>query len=63
MVTACVWRGVEVVGVGDVACLFPVWAFVWGNVDPHGCSLCTCESDCSAILVEVGATSLFECLG
>jgi hypothetical protein len=30
---------VEVVGVGDVASLFPAWAFVWGDVDPHGSSL------------------------
>ena len=33
------WREVEVVGVGDVASLFPAWAFVWGDVDPHGSSL------------------------
>ena len=30
------WRQVEVVGVGDVASLFPARAFVWGDVDPHG---------------------------
>jgi len=34
LVKACVWREVEVVGVGDVASLFPAWAFVWGDVDP-----------------------------
>ena len=39
MVKACVWREVEVVGVGDVASLFPAWAFVWVDVDPHGGSL------------------------
>ena len=36
LVEACVWREVEVVGVGDVASLFPARAFVWGDVDPHG---------------------------
>jgi hypothetical protein len=44
-VEACVWREVEVVGVGDVASLFPAWAFVWGDVDPHGGSLGAGEPD------------------
>jgi len=39
LVKVCVWREVEVVGVGDVASLFPARAFVWGDVDPHGSSL------------------------
>ena len=50
--------------VGDEVRVVFAGALVLGDVDPHGCSLCACESDCSAIVVEVGATSLFElCLG
>ena len=45
------WREVEVVGVGDVASLFPAWAFVWGNVDPHGGGLGAGEPDGSAVVV------------
>ena len=63
VVKACVWRGVEVVGVGDVACLFPVWAFVWGNVDPHGGGLGAGEPDGGTVVVEVRASALFESLG
>ena len=29
-----VWR--DVVNVGDVVRGFSEWAFVWGDVDPHG---------------------------
>ena len=57
------WWKVKVGEVGDEKSVVFVGALVWGDVDNHGCSLCACESDCSAILVEVGATSLFECLG
>ena len=64
VVKACVWREVEVVGVGDVASLFPAWAFVWGNVDPHGGGLGAGEPDgCTVVVVEVRATALFEGLG
>jgi hypothetical protein len=31
-----VWRDVEEVNVGDVVRGFFEWAFVWGDVDPHG---------------------------
>ena len=51
-----VWRDVEVVVVGDVVRRLFARALVWGDVDPHGCSVCAWESDCSAIVVEVGAT-------
>ena len=63
VVKACVWRGVEVVGVGDVASLFPAWAFVWGNVDPHGGGLGAGEPDGGAVVVEVRAPALLVCLG
>ena len=57
------WWKVKVGEVGDEVRVVFAGALVWGDVDPHGCSLCAWESDCSAIVVEVGATSLFECLG
>ena len=63
MVKACVWREVEVVGVGDVASLFPAWAFVWGDVDPHGGSLGAGEPDGGAVVVEIRAPALLVCLG
>ena len=59
----CVWWKVKVGEVGDEVRVVFAGALVWGDVDPHGCSLCACESDCSAILVEIGATALFEGLG
>ena len=34
-----VWRDVEEVNVADVVRGFSEWAFVWGDVDPHGSSL------------------------
>ena len=58
VVKACVWREVEVVGVGDVASLFPAWAFVWGNVDPHGGGLGAGEPDGGAVVVEIRAPAL-----
>ena len=57
------WWKVKVGEVGDEVRVVFAGALVLGDVDPHGCSLCACESDCSAIVLEVGATSLFECLG
>ena len=57
------WREVEVVGVGDMASLFPAWAFVWGNVDPHGGGLGAGEPDGGAVVVEVRAPALLVCLG
>ncbi len=45
------WREVEVVGVGNVASLFSAWAFVWGDVDPHGGGLGAGEPDGSAVVV------------
>ena len=52
------WREVEVVGVGDVASLFPARAFVWGNVDPHGSGLGAGEPDGGAVVVEIHAPAL-----
>ena len=63
IVKVCVWRNVKVGEVGDDVGVVFAGALVWGDVDPHGCCLCACESDCSAILVEIGATALFEGLG
>ena len=63
MVKACVWREVEVVGVGGVASLFPARAFVWGNVDPHGSGLGAGEPDGGAVVVEIHAPALLVCLG
>ena len=56
VVVVCVWWKVKVGEVGDEKSVVFAGALVWGDVDNHGCSLCACESDCSAILVEVGAT-------
>ena len=63
VVKACVWREVEVVGVGDVASLFPARAFVWGDVDPHGSGLGAGEPDGGAVVVEIHAPALLVCLG
>ena len=57
------WWKVKVGEVGDEVRVVFAGALVCCDVDPHGCSLCACESDCSAIVVEVVATSLFECPG
>ena len=58
MVEACGWREVEVVGLGDVASLFPARAFVWGDVDPHSGGLGAGEPDDCTVVVEVRATAL-----
>jgi hypothetical protein len=56
-------RGAEV-GVGSVVRDFFEWAFVWGDVDPHGGGLGACEPDgCTVVVEEVRATALFEGLG
>ena len=60
IVGACVWRNVKVGEVGDELGVVFAGSLVWGDVDPHGCGLCACESDCSTSVVEVGATALFE---
>jgi len=51
------------VGVGNVASLFSARAFVWGDVDPHGCGLGAGEPDGSAVVVEIRAPALLVCLG
>ena len=58
-----VWRNVKVGEVGDEVRGLLAGALVWGDVDPHGCGLGAREADGSAIVIEVGATALFECLG
>ena len=50
-------------GVGGVVREFFEWAFVWGDVDPHGGGLGACEPDGCTVVVEVRATALFEGLG
>ena len=56
-------REVEEVGVGGEVREFFEWAFVWGDVDPHGGGLGACEPDGCTVVVEVRATALFEGLG
>ncbi len=56
-------REVEEVGVGGVVGEFFEWAFVWGDVDPHGGGLGACEPDGCTVVVQVRATALFEGLG
>ena len=46
--------------VGGVVREFFEWAFVWGDVDPHGSGLGACEPDGCTVVVEVRATALFE---
>jgi hypothetical protein len=48
LIEVCVWRNVKVGEVGDDVGVIFAGALVWGDVDPHGCCLCACESDCSA---------------
>jgi hypothetical protein len=57
------WRDVEVVGVGDVLRGLSAAALVWGDVNPHGGGLGTRYADGSTIVVEVRASTLFECRG
>jgi hypothetical protein len=49
---------VEEVGVGGVVREFFEWAFVWGDVDPHGGGLGACEPNGCTVVVEVRATAL-----
>ena len=63
VVEVCVWRDVNVVGVGNVASLFSARAFVWGNVDPHGGGLGAGKPDGSAVVVKIRAPALLVCLG
>ena len=58
-----VWRDVEEVNVGDVVRGFFEWAFVWGDVEPHGGGLGAGEPDGGTVVVEVRASALFESLG
>jgi hypothetical protein len=44
VVEVCVWRDVEVMGVGNVASVFFARAFVLGDVDPHGGCLSPMEA-------------------
>ena len=43
----------EEVGVGDVVREFFEWAFVWGDVDPHGGGLGACEPDGCTVVVMI----------
>jgi hypothetical protein len=58
-----VWRNVEDVGVGDVLRGLSARALVWGDVDPFGSGLGARYADGSTIVVEVLASTLFECRG
>ena len=57
------WRDVKVVGVGDVVRGLFARALVRGDVDPHCSSPGAREADGGAIVIEVRASALFECLG
>jgi hypothetical protein len=48
-----VWRDVDEVNVGDVVRGFPEWAFVWGDLDPHGGGLGAGEPDGCTVVVAV----------
>jgi hypothetical protein len=52
-----------VVGVGDVVRGLVARALVWGDVDPHGGGPGARDADGGAIVIEVRASALFECLG
>jgi hypothetical protein len=54
-----VWRDVEEVNVGDVVRGFSEWAFVGGDVDPHGGGLDAGEPDGGTVVLEVRASALF----
>ena len=58
-----VWRDVEKVRVGDVVRGFFEWAFLWGDVDPHGDGLGAGEPDGGAVVVKIRAPALLVCLG
>ncbi len=53
----------KVVGVGDVVRKLFARAIVRGDVDPRWCGLGAREADGGAIVIEVRASALFECLG
>jgi hypothetical protein len=57
-----VWRDVEEVKVGNVVRGFFEWAFVWGDVDPHGGGLGAGEPDGSTVVVEVRARRCLKAL-
>jgi hypothetical protein len=57
------WRDVKLVGVGDVVQGFFARALVRGIVNPHCGDLGAREADGGAIVIEVRASALFECLG
>ena len=57
------WRDVNVVGVRNVVRWFFSRALVRGDVDPHCSGLDAREADGCAIVIEVRASALFECLG
>ena len=54
----------EEVGVGGVVREFFEWAFVWGDVDPHGGGLGACEPDgctvCSQSLKKTFITTVVK---
>ena len=58
-----VWRDVKVVGVGDVVRGRFARTLVRGDVDPHCSGLGAREADGGAIVIEVRASALVECLG
>ena len=57
------WRDVEEVKVGNVVRGFFEWAFVWGDVNPHGGGLGAGEPDSGAVVVKIRAPALLVCLG
>ena len=57
------WWDAKVVGVGDVVRGLFARALVRGDVDPHCSGQGAGEADGGAIVIEVRASALFECLG
>jgi len=53
----------KLVGVRDVVSGLFARALVWGDVDPHGGGPGARDADGGAIVIEVRASALFECLG
>ena len=56
------WRDVKVVWVGDKVRWLFAKTLVWGDVDPQGGGLGAREAVGGAIIIEVRASALFECL-
>jgi hypothetical protein len=60
VVDECVRREVEEVNVGGEVREFFEWAFVWGDVDPHGGGLSAGEPDGCTVVVERWQFSSFS---